>query len=161
MLGSPYRAVPWLFINQWSLDRELLSVVVDDNQKELGFAHGPITPAAAGAGHNVLPGALRPARIIARRARKRPRRSLLRRGRMPRLGYGLGSLADSSTSRREFGSCATAAMRSTASSNAVLMYVSRTKILCTAPQYGHRTLSVRCQHFRRLSTSVSMPVDAL
>src|SRR5262245_42367814 len=28
MLGSLYRAVPWLFVYQWSLDRELLAVVV-------------------------------------------------------------------------------------------------------------------------------------
>jgi hypothetical protein len=39
MLGSLYRAVPWLFINQRSLDRELLAVVVDDNQEELGLFH--------------------------------------------------------------------------------------------------------------------------
>ena len=44
MLGSLYRAVAWLFINQRSLDRELLAVVVDDNQEELGLFHVRVTP---------------------------------------------------------------------------------------------------------------------
>jgi hypothetical protein len=50
--------------------------------------------------------------------------------------------------------------RPTASFKAIPMYVSRTEILCTFPQWGQSTFTVVDQHARRLSGSVSIPVDA-
>jgi hypothetical protein len=50
--------------------------------------------------------------------------------------------------------------RPSASFKAIPTYVSRTEILCTFPQWGQSTFTVVDQHARRLSGSVSIPVDA-